>query len=285
MTRTFWRHVGQPRKGSFTATLAAPGRYRQPDAQAGIRMDTDTAKAEFGFVLIHGAELGAWLWERIVPLLQRPTVAVDLPGRGSRPANPRSVSFDDAVRSVIEDAHRCHAQRVVLVAHSFSGVLIPPAVHRLGDGAAAVVFVGAAVPLESKSWADLLPAPQRVPLRLMYRLRPSGLLSPASQNRKTLCNDLDADTTAAFLERRVPEAPRLLLDKVSPAAMPPGLPCHYVRLTDDRSITDAARDRTIRRLDRAQIHDLPSGHLPMLSRPEELAALLERIAASCQDAR
>lgn len=247
-------------------------------------MDTDAAKAEIGFVLIHGAELGAWLWERTVPLLRRPTVAVDLPGRGSRPAAPRSVSFDDAVRSVVEDAHRSRAHRVVLVAHSFSGVFVPPVAHRLGDSAAAVVFVAAAVPQEGKSWADLLPAPQRVLLWLMYRLRPSGVLSPAGQNRKTLCNDLDADTTTAFLERRVPEAPRLLLDKVSPAAVPPGVPCHYVRLTDDRSTTDAARDRTIRRLDEAQIHDLPSGHLPMLSRPAELAALLEHIAASCQDA-
>lgn len=98
-----------------------------------------------------------------------------------------------------------------------------------------------------------------------------------------LCNDLDAETTEAFLERRVPEPPRFLLEKVSPAGLPPGLPCRYVRLTDDRSVTDAARQQNIDRLDNPQIHDLPSGHLPMLSRPDELAALLERVAADGQD--
>jgi len=53
-----------------------------------------------GFVLIHGSELGAWVWERTVPLLTRPTIAVDLPGRGSRPAERRSVTLDDAVDAI-----------------------------------------------------------------------------------------------------------------------------------------------------------------------------------------
>lgn len=55
-----------------------------------------------GFVLIHGSELGAWLWERLVPLLRRPAPAVDLPGRGSRPADRRSLSLEDAVGSVVK---------------------------------------------------------------------------------------------------------------------------------------------------------------------------------------
>ncbi|MDP8970108.1 MAG: alpha/beta hydrolase [Actinomycetota bacterium] len=245
-------------------------------------MDRDTAGEPIGFVLIHGSELGAWVWDRLIPLLQRPTVAVDLPGRGSRPVAARSVSLEDAVQAVLDDAESCDADRVVVVAHSFSGVLVPPVVDRLGDRAAAVVLVGATVPEEGKSWADLLPAPQRHLLRLMYRVRPNGMLSPAGQNRKALCNDLDADTTAAFLERRVPEAPRFLLDKVSPALLPTGIPCHYLRLTDDRSITDTAREKMISRLRSVQTHDLASGHLPMLSRPEELAAVLEDIARGCE---
>lgn len=246
-------------------------------------MTSHEGTADVGFVLIHGSELGAWLWEPTLALLQRPAVAVDLPGRGSRPADPGSVSLDDAVHAVVEDADRCRAHRVVLVAHSFSGVLVPPAVKRLGGSVAAVVLIGAAVPREGRSWADLLPAHQRLPLRLLYRLRPGGVLSPERQNRKTLCNDLDPATTAAFLERRVPEAPRLLLDKVSPATLPPGLACHYVRLTQDRSTSDTARQQNIARLDDPQVHDLPSGHLPMLSRPAELAAVLERIATGARD--
>jgi len=80
------------------------------------------------------------------------------------------------------------------------------------------------------------------------------------------------------LDRRVPEVPRFLLDPVSPAAFPPAVPRHYVRLLQDRSLSEAARARMIARLPDAQAHDLDSGHLPMLGRPGELAAILDEVA-------
>lgn len=242
-----------------------------------------TTDAAVGFVLVHGAELGSWLWDPMTPLLERPSVAADLPGRGSRPAKARTVTLETAVGSLVEDVGGCGTDRVVVVAHSFSGVLVPPVVDRVGDKVAAVVFVGATVPEEAHSWADLLPVPQRMFLHVLYRVRPDGVLSPAGLNRRQLCNDLDESTTAWFLECRVPEPPRLLLDAVSPAALPSSLPCHYVRLARDRSLSDAARDRSIDRLENVTVHDLDTGHLPMLSRPAQLAALLEGVAVSCQN--
>jgi pimeloyl-ACP methyl ester carboxylesterase len=241
-------------------------------------MEGHDDRGDVGFVLIHGSELGAWLWERVVPLLRRPALAVDLPGRGSRPADRRSLSLDDAVDSVVKDVEAWGVDRVILVAHSFSGVLLPGVAARLGDRVAAVVLVGGDVPEEGKGWVDLQPPAQRVFLRLLYRLRPGGALSPRGANRKTLANDLDEQTTTMFLDRRVPEAPRFLRDPVSPATIPAGIPRHYLRLLQDRSISEAARERTLARLPGAQVHDLAGGHLPMLGRPDELAAILDEIA-------
>lgn len=246
-------------------------------------MDDVTRATTVGLVLVHGAELGSWLWDAMTPLLERPSVAADLPGRGSRPAKARTVTLDTAVGSLIEDVGRCGTDRVVLVAHSFSGVFVPAVVDRIGDKIAAVVFVGATIPEEGRSWADLLPLPQRIFLHALYRVRPDGVLSPEGQNRRQLCNDLDETTTDWFLERRVPEPPRLLLDPVSPATLPSGLPCHYVGLTRDHSTSVAARDRSIDRLEDVAVHDLDTGHLPMLSQPAQLAALVDDVAASCQN--
>lgn len=239
----------------------------------------DSRRSAIGFVLVHGAELGAWLWERVIPLLAHPAAAVDLPGRGTRPADARAVTFEDAVAAIVEDARRCAADRVVLLVHSFSGVLAPPAVAALGDRVAAVVFVGATVPVEGRSWLDLQPRIQQVVLRLIYRAKPAGVLSPAGQNRRLLCNDLDDQTTAEFLERRVPEPPGPLLSPVSPARLPRELPRHYVTLTRDRSAKPATRNVMIARLGDAVHHEMASGHLPMLRMPREFAALLEGIAA------
>ena len=241
-------------------------------------MEDHNDRQDIGLLLIHGSELGAWQWERLAPLLARPALAVDLPGRGSRPAERRSLSLNDAIGSVIKDVAAWGMDRVILVAHSFSGIPVPALAIDLGDRVAAVVLVGASVPKEGKSWVDLQAPAQRVLLRLLYRLRPDGVLSGEAANRKTLANDLNEDTTRWFLDRRVPEVPRFLLDPVSPATLPAGIPRHYLRLLQDRSISKAARERMIARLPGAQVHDLDSGHLPMLSRPDELATILDRIA-------
>ncbi len=238
------------------------------------------SKDEAGFVLIHGSELGAWVWEQVVAQLRSPALAVDLPGRGTRPADRRAIRLRDAVRSVAEDVGHWDVDRVVVVAHSFSGVLVPALAVSLGERVAAVVLVGATVPQDGKAWVDLLPLPQRLFLRGLYKLRPQGQLSPEGENRKTLCNDLDAETTAWFLERRVAEAPGYLLDAVPTATFPPNVPLHYVRLLDDRSMSDPVRDQMIRSLPHARVHDLHSGHLPMLSQPVALARLLDQIVRS-----
>ena len=239
--------------------------------------------SDTGCALIHGSELGVWLWEPLVGELAAPALAIDLPGRGSRPADRRTATLDDAVRSVTDDVKAWDVGRVVLVAHSFSGVLVPALTQSLGERVGAVVLVGAAVPKEGKSWVDLLPLTQRLLLRAMYKVRPAGLLSPASDNRTSLCNDLDEETTAWFLQRRVIEAPGHLLDPVSTATFMPGVPLHYIRLLKDRTISEAARQQGIDSLPGVHVHDLDSGHLPMLSQPTALANLLDEIAASVND--
>jgi hypothetical protein len=46
-------------------------------------MESEFHSRDLGVVLIHGSTLGGWLWERVVPHLSCPSIAVDLPGRGS----------------------------------------------------------------------------------------------------------------------------------------------------------------------------------------------------------
>jgi pimeloyl-ACP methyl ester carboxylesterase len=236
-------------------------------------------RADVGFLLLHGAELGGWIWDRVVPLLRHRAVAADLPGRGRRPVSGRHVTIDRAVDAIIEDIGRLRAERVILVAHSFSGILAPSVVARLGDRAAGVVFLGASVPDAGRAWVHDLPLPQRALLRALSRVRPDGVRSPAKQNATALCHDLDAEATEAVLTQRVPEPPQLLLGAVGDAELPAELARHYVRLTEDRSMSVADQDRHLARLGTdVQVHDLASGHLPMLSRPDELAALLDAIA-------
>ena len=48
-----------------------------------------------GVVLVHGGTCAADIWDEVLPLLNFPAVAVDLPGRGKNPADLASVTLDE----------------------------------------------------------------------------------------------------------------------------------------------------------------------------------------------
>ena len=54
-------------------------------------------------------------WAEVTPLLDSPTVAVDLPGRGTRPADLDTVSLDDCVAAVLDAADSAGFVRFALV--------------------------------------------------------------------------------------------------------------------------------------------------------------------------
>jgi hypothetical protein len=50
--------------------------------------------------------------------LAGPTLAVDLPGRSTRPADVTKITLRDAIDAVVADVESWPVERVVLVAHS-----------------------------------------------------------------------------------------------------------------------------------------------------------------------
>jgi pimeloyl-ACP methyl ester carboxylesterase len=124
-----------------------------------------------GFVLLHGAMLGRWIWDRVTPLLELPGLTVDLPGRGTKPTDLTEVTLGDAIDSVVADVEAWSHQQVVLVAHSLSGILVPAVTARLGERVAHAVFVSAAVPRPGSSYLDVLPRSQRLFLRLVLAIQ------------------------------------------------------------------------------------------------------------------
>jgi pimeloyl-ACP methyl ester carboxylesterase len=235
-----------------------------------------------GFVLLHGAMLGHWIWDRVTPLLDRPALSVDLPGRGTKPADITQVTLGDAVDSVVADVDVGPFKRVVLVAHSLSGILVPAVTTRLGDRVAHTVFVSAAVPRPGNSYLDVLPTSQRLFLRLVLAIQKSGPLTPPWATRRALCNDLDDATTQLVVRRLTREAPRFYREPV-PGEIPPRMPMVYVKLTRDRAFSSAVQDEMITRLQSTRVETIEAGHLPMLGHPSRLAAILNSLPENTRE--
>lgn len=225
-------------------------------------------------LLLHGAGLGAWIWDDVLPHLIHPARALDLPGR-SDGANPGEVTLEQCIAFVAGQL----APRTILVGHSISAEIAVAAAARAPEQVAALVLVGGMVPESGKPFLSLLPPPMRMFLSVLLRLSRQGVALPESEVRKSYCNDLDDAQTALVLRKVTREIPHIYLDPVDWSALPPKMPRYYVKLMNDRSVQPKDQDKIIDRT-RATVVELETGHLPMLKAPADLAAILERVASS-----
>ncbi|WP_067488881.1 alpha/beta fold hydrolase [Actinomadura hibisca] len=100
------------------------------------------------YVLVHGAWHGAWAWERVVPLLDAPAVVLDLAG-----GDVGLADHADQVAAAVQDVDG----EVILVGHSYAGLVVRQAADRLPDRIAQVVLVEGWAGPDGASMFDLAP--------------------------------------------------------------------------------------------------------------------------------
>jgi Alpha/beta hydrolase family len=89
-------------------------------------------------VLVHGGEHAADCWDLTVAQLRRrapelQVLAVDLPGRRSKPADLATVTVTDWVASVVADTEAAGLGEIVIVGRSIAGLTVPGVVAKLGS--------------------------------------------------------------------------------------------------------------------------------------------------------
>ncbi|GHF36019.1 pimeloyl-ACP methyl ester carboxylesterase [Amycolatopsis bartoniae] len=230
-----------------------------------------------GFALQHGGFHGSWCWERVVPLLEAPAVAIDLPGREGDPATLRGITSAEWTRGALGQINTLPTDRVVLVAHSLGGVTALNAAKVLGDRLAHLILVSALVPAEGQTPAELI-------ARGAHRdslLDETGQFGvpPIEAVRTLLANDVPDEAEALYA--------RLRREPMGPISEPfthdglPAVPTTYVRLTRDNAVPPAMQEQMIANLPHeSAVTEIDAGHNVMMSRPGQLADLLNLVAAS-----
>lgn len=237
------------------------------------------------FLLLHGGGLGSWVWERVVPLLTLPALATDLPGRNGVPGDVRTLTIADCADHVAEQVEAAQLQRIVLVAHSYSGVLAAPLIARLPNRIAHVVFVGASVPQSGQRVLDSMVPSQRRATAFGLQLLERGIPLPKAlvhrTVRETVLNDMDEATAQFALDRYVVNDVLAMFRERASETDFRGVPRTYIKLLKDQgALPPLYQDRIIAALRPVNVLMLDTGHTAMLSRPTELAALLNDISAS-----
>lgn len=251
-------------------------------------------------VLVHGGGHGAWCWTRVVASLAHPALAVDLPpkavrGGPNRWANLpelRTLTVGDFATSVLADADASGYERFVLVGHSLAGLTIPEVARRAPERVAHLVFVSCAVPPEGCSVLDTLDGEvaqlSRQNLAAARASTGAGATSAPSFSddmlRHMFGTDLDDEAMQLVLDNFGNEVIGVIDEPVSRAGLPAEIPKTWVRLLRDAALSVAKQDSFVANLEavpggRVEVIDLDTGHDAMLSRPAELAAIIDRIAS------
>jgi pimeloyl-ACP methyl ester carboxylesterase len=234
-------------------------------------------------VLVHGGHHDARCWELTVEELRRTApdvraLAVDLPGRGGRPGNLMEYSVEGCARAIAEQVDAAGLDRVVLVAHSAAGMVVPAAAELLGaDRVRRMVFVAASIPPEGGTILDTLGGPWR-PVAARAARRTSAIAPPPRLfAAMTFCNGMTKERRRFALDRLVPETPKLSVLPVSRAGLPAGIPRTWVLTAKDRSLRPAAQRLSIERLGGVEeVVDIDTCHDAMISEPHLMAEILAR---------
>jgi len=226
------------------------------------------------FVLVHGAWGGAWIWRRVIGPLRaagHEVHAVTLTGDGERAHLRRpDISLQTHIDDVLGLVNAEELGDVVLVGHSYGGMVITGAADALGARVRELVYVDAMVPLPGEGWGAGHPA-HIVEARLAAAQAHDNALPPPDPAEFGL-TDADAD----WLRRRHVPHPfgmyrvPLHFDGARWAA----LPRTFVDCNRPAYLTIDAMRRRVREQPGWRIVEIATGHFPMVSTPDALLAVL-----------
>jgi pimeloyl-ACP methyl ester carboxylesterase len=181
------------------------------------------------------------------------------------------VDLDDCADAIREDVDTVDGDGLVLVAHSFAGVSVPRVMTALAPRLRHVVFLSAVVPPDRTCVLDQIDPAVREAVRAATA---DGIYSQGRDAaRAMLCNDMDDDQAEWTLDRVVDDSAALLTEPVDLSGLRAAVPRTYVRLTRDVCYPPELQERSAA-LVGGGVQYLDSGHMAMVSAPEQLAAVL-----------
>lgn len=236
------------------------------------------------FFLVHGAWCGAWCWEKLKPLLEtqgHTVIAPDMPGHGEDMLPIKDQSLENYAR-VVENLIAPLKKPVILVGHSFGGMIISQAACYIPNKIKKLVYISAFVPQNGQSCNGIS---KNIKPSFHERLIASGSEFILSADGKT--SQLTPASCADFIYNDIPKDKALKIAKKfcaeSNAAQNQaivlndnfnGIPKAYIRCVFDKTVDIRLQDKMIEEACCEEVYTLKTGHCPFESDPNSVADIL-----------
>ena len=227
------------------------------------------------FLVCHGAWSSAWAWKKMRPLLRlagHELIVPTLTGLGERShlASP-DVDLELHVRDVLQVIEFEDLSEIVLVGHSYGGMVATGVAGRAGDRIRQLIYVDAFVPSNGQSLSDLLPQSEREARRVAVAERGDGWKVPPNP----IPPDTSVEDVAWMTPRRRPQPVRTFDQPITFAGNLDALPRTYVYCTRVPPGDRFGRFAKEARVDpRWQYVELDASHNPHVTAPDEFGRIL-----------
>jgi pimeloyl-ACP methyl ester carboxylesterase len=235
------------------------------------------------YVLVHGAFQTASVWDRVVPLLEEggnTVVAVNLPGRADDATPLAEITLQDYVDTVTKVIEQ-QSESVILVGHSFGGIVISQVAETIPEKIKTLVYVAAYLPQTGESLVSLSGVDHWNGFtQENFVVAPDyGYADVLGRDRVNIfcgdCSEADAELVRDSLVKE-PLAP--LGTPVTLTAEKFGkVPKVYIETTDDNAVSYLLQMIMQRNVSVDQHIWLHTSHLPFITMPNELAAILTKL--------
>jgi pimeloyl-ACP methyl ester carboxylesterase len=258
------------------AVTSSESREKKPmsavPAQQGQALARMAGSGKPTVVLVHGAFADGSAWQDVVPLLQRAgytVIAVQ---------NSLAMLAEDvATTKRVIDAETRKGRTVVAVGHSYGGAVISGAAAGNAN-VKALVFIAAFAPDANEPVGAFN---EKYPSALAAALVPDAagfLYIDVAKYHEVFAGDLPTRQTRAMAVAQRP-VHSAVLGQSLPTAAWRTIPSWYLVAQDDRAISPQLERFYAKRMN-AKTSEIKSSHLPFISHPQKVAALIEEAASA-----
>lgn len=191
------------------------------------------------YVLVHGAWHTGHELEPVAAIIRKAGHTVHTPTlAGNRPGDARTTGLSEAIDSLVQFVQKHKLSNIVLMGHSYGGMVITGAADSLPEGTIdRLVYWNAFVPNDGESLNDMVP-PHYVQMFDQLQADDGSVQLPYPVWREAFINDADADLARKAYDVLNPHPYRTFTDKISLSSNPAEMPMakSYLCCTEDTAL-------------------------------------------------